>query len=163
MHYPIERMGLHVYIEEDLCRRNVWNCYIYIGATYWPLRSRFEQIGCAVIEILAGSPHGADHTSRWHSQTKLRVTKIFAYYSIAFRKTLSSRTYFREIIYLPRAGGSLRHSILLLLHFFFFTEYITYSCTRGYDRVKKPERGGREEGAGDEKLTDRLSCSSSFP
>lgn len=142
----------------------MYEIVIYIRATYWPLRPRFEQIGCAVIEIPASSPHGADHTSRWHSQTKLRVTKIFAYYSVAFRKTLSSRTYFREIIYLPRAGRSLRHFTLLLLHFFFFfTEYITYSCTRGYDRAKKPPAGEWREGAGDQKLTDRLSCSSSFP
>lgn len=105
-------------------------------------------------------PHGADRTSRWHSQTKLRVTKIFAYYSAAFRKTLSSRAYFRGIIYLPRAERDLYATPLLLL--LLLLHGIYHLQLHAGIRSGEETRGGRGRG-GDEKLTDRLSCSSSFP
>lgn len=72
---------------------------------------RFKQIGRAVIEIPASFPVGADRTSRWHSQTKLRVTKIFAYYSAALgtRKRISPHISERLFIFRTRKRSAPRH------------------------------------------------------
>lgn len=72
---------------------------------------RFKQIGRAVIEIPASFPVGADRTSRWHSQTKLRVTKIFAYYSAALstRKRISPHISERLFIFRARKRSAPRH------------------------------------------------------
>lgn len=56
------------------------------------------------------------------------------------------RAHISEGLFIFRERREISTPLHYFCYFFFFTEYITYSYTRGYDRVKKPEGGGGEGG-----------------
>lgn len=106
------------------------------------VRPRFEQIGCAVIEIPAKlSPTGQivhrDGICKRNYMSRKYSLIIPPHFEKRYR-----RAHISEGLFIFRTRREISPPLHYFCYFFFFTEYITYSYTRGYDRVKKPEGGG---------------------
>lgn len=122
--FPIEK----TIFAEDICHRNVHEIVVW-GSTYWPGSSRLV----ARLLRFRLTPYGTDRTSRWHLQTKLRVTKIFAYYSavLGTRKRILPHISERLFIFRARKRSAPRH---------FFPNIYHLQLHEGNDQVKKRGR-----------------------